>query len=141
MSDLLSNPAFKATRFRRVRRDHGSETASDYCELIADLIRTKGEARTVDLAQSFGVSQATVTKTIQRLKRDGLVTAVPYRSVFLTDAGETLAAQSQEKHHLMMSLLVKLGVKPEVAEIDAEGMEHHASTDTLEAIRRYLLSD
>lgn len=138
MSGLDSKNELKASRFKRVRRDHGSETASDYCELIDELIRTKGEARIVDLALSLGVSQATVTKTVQRLKRDGLVTAEPYRSVFLTEVGETLAAQSREKHDLMVSLLLKLGVRREIAEIDAEGMEHHASGDTLEAIRRYL---
>ena len=35
----------------KTRRDHSAETAEDYVELIAQLIRRHGEARTVDIAE------------------------------------------------------------------------------------------
>jgi len=65
----------------------------DYVELIADLLAGEGEARPTDIARRLGVSHATAIKTISRLKREGLATARPYRGVFLTQAGETLAAR------------------------------------------------
>ena len=50
-----------------------SETAEDYTEMIADLIREIGEARAVDLAKHFGVTGPTVNSIIRRLVREGLV--------------------------------------------------------------------
>ncbi len=123
-------------RFQRTRDDHSRETAEDYVELIDALIEDKGEARVVDIAERLGISQVTVSKTIQRLQREGLVTSEPYRSIFLTEAGRQLAADSRERHEIVLRFLLSLGVGPETAEIDAEGIEHHVSAETLDAMRR-----
>ncbi len=127
-----------AHRFRRTRNDHAKETAEDYVELIAALTEELGEARAVDLAERLGVSHVTVTKTVQRLQREGYLTAKPYRSIFLTELGQDVARQARERHELVLAFLLKLGVPEEVAEIDAEGIEHHVSTETLASIRRFL---
>jgi len=127
-----------ARRFRRVRDAHQTELAEDYVELIADLIEQTGEARVVDLAGRLGVTNATVNNTIQRLQRDGLVTCKPYRSIFLTDQGQALAATSRERHRIVRDFLIALGVDPETADADAEGIEHHVSNATLQAFRSYL---
>jgi DtxR family manganese transport transcriptional regulator len=128
----------QAERFKRVRDAHQTEVAEDYVELIAELIAETGEARLVDLAGRLGVSNATVNNTIQRLQRDGLVTSKPYRSIFLTAEGETLATSSRERHHLVRDFLITLGVDEETAEQDAEGIEHHVSDETLEAFRNFM---
>lgn len=125
-------------RFRRTREDHSRETAEDYVELIDGLIRESGEARAVDLADRLGVSHVVVTKTVQRLQREGLVTSQPYRSIFLTEEGSQLARKSKERHHLVHEFLVAIGVPAEVAETDAEGIEHHVSKETLTAMQTYL---
>lgn len=130
--------AQQAERFRRVRDAHQSETAEDYAELIADLTDEKGEARLVDLAERLGVTKATVNNTIQRLQRDGFVTSEPYRAIFLTDKGRKLAAVARERHIIVRELLVSLGVDPETADADAEGIEHHVSKATLAAFRKHL---
>ncbi len=128
----------QAERFRRVRDAHQTELAEDYVELIADLIDRTGEARVVDLAGCLGVTNATVNNTIQRLQRDGLVTSKPYRSIFLTGKGQELALVSRERHRLVREFLIALGVEAEVADADAEGIEHHVSEATLGAFRNYL---
>lgn len=128
----------RAARFRRVRDDHASEIAEDYVELISQLIRTGGEARTVDIARRLGVSHVTVTKTIARLQREGLVRTQPYRSIFLTDAGQEMAQRSENRHDLLVRFLCKVGVERAAAEADAEGIEHHLSPATLKAIRDFL---
>jgi DtxR family manganese transport transcriptional regulator len=125
-------------RFQRTREDHSRERAEDYVELIDALIRETGEARATDLADRLGISHVTVSKTIQRLQREGLVTSQPYRSIFLTERGSDLAAASRERHALVHDFLVALGISEEVAESDAEGIEHHVSEETLAAMRRYL---
>ncbi len=60
--------------------------------MIAELIAEAGEARAIDLARRLGVTHVTVGRTIQRLQREGFVTAQPYRSIFLTAAGRRLRA-------------------------------------------------
>jgi DtxR family transcriptional regulator, manganese transport regulator len=128
----------RADTFRKVRTDNASETAQDYVEAIAELIEGEGEARPTDLARMFGVSHVTVIRTVARLQRDGFVTTKPYRSIFLTKKGETLAAECRERHALVVAFLLALGVPRAAAESDAEGIEHHLGKETLTAIRTFL---
>ncbi|HMS53782.1 MAG TPA: manganese-binding transcriptional regulator MntR [Fimbriimonadaceae bacterium] len=125
-------------RFEKARADNAAELASDYAELIEDLIKETGEARAVDLASRMGVSHVTVSKALQRLMRDGYVTYKPYRSIFLTEQGKALAAASRERHNLVLQFLHWLGVPPDIAEQDAEGLEHHLSEATLAALKKKL---
>ncbi|MEA2552027.1 MAG: DtxR family transcriptional regulator, manganese transport regulator [Fimbriimonadaceae bacterium] len=127
-----------ANRFRRTREDHSRETAEDYVELIDGLIRETGEARAVDLADRLGISHVAVSKTVQRLQREGFLTTQPYRSIFLTDKGRELAASSRARHALVHDFLVALGVPADVADADVEGIEHHVSEATLQAMRAFL---
>lgn len=125
-------------RFYRTRVDHSRETAEDYLELIDSLIQECGEARMVDLATRFGISHVTVSKTVYRLKRDGFVTVEPYRSIFLTELGQGIADQARERHELVLQFLKSIGIDEEIAEIDAEGIEHHVSKQTLEAMKKHI---
>lgn len=127
-----------AARFARQREADRSATAEDYVELIADLLREENEARAVELARRMGVSQATVTATIGRLQRDGLVETKPYRGLFLTEAGQAMATAAKARHDLVVRFLVAVGLDPETAEEDAEGLEHHASDKALAAFARFL---
>jgi DtxR family manganese transport transcriptional regulator len=135
MTSPLSDPKDIAARFERIRRAHQSEVAEDYVEMIASLIAETGEARAVDLAARFGVTAPTVNATVQRLVREGLVETQPYRSIFLTDAGRELAVTCARRHQVVRDFLVAIGVSPEIAEADAEGLEHHVSQETLSAFK------
>jgi DtxR family manganese transport transcriptional regulator len=128
----------EAAHHHKTRRDNAAETAEDYVEAIAALIATRGEARAIDLARRFGITPVTVLRTVARLKREGLVRAEPYRALFLTDQGRALAAACAERHELVAAFLRAIGVPPAVADQDAEGIEHHVSTETLAAFRRWI---
>lgn len=127
----LTDASRQAAGFDRLRQARQTEVAEDYVELIADLIADEGEARAVDLAARFGVSHATVNKTLARLSREGLVVSRPYRSIFLTDDGAEMARRSRRRHQIVLEFLLAIGVPKEAAEIDAEGIEHHVSKETL----------
>jgi len=131
-------PDEQARQHASVRHAHETELVEDYVELIADLIDSRGEARAIDLAHRFGVGQATVSKMLRRLVERGLVLREPYRAILLTDAGRRLAELSRERHALVLDFLLALGVKEASARRDAEGIEHHVSDDTLEAMREFL---
>ena len=128
----------QALRFGKARIAQSTAVLEDYVELIADLLATRGEARATDIAKRLGVTHPTALKSIARLKREGLATALPYRGIFLTDAGHELADRVRARHRLIVELLIAVGVPAEAAEADAEGMEHHASKATLDAFARYL---
>jgi len=138
----MSNETARASaaKFDRIRQAHQSEVAEDYVEMIAQLIAETGEARTVDLAARFGVTSPTVNAIIQRLQRENLVETRPYRSIFLTEAGETMARQAQERHQVVRDFLVTIGVPAPIAEEDAEGVEHHVSPETLAVFARIIKS-
>jgi DtxR family transcriptional regulator, manganese transport regulator len=112
--------------------------AEDYVEAIQETIKRCGRCRAVDLARRFSVSQVTVNRTIGRLVRDGLVLTEPYGPLELTEDGKRLAEAAEQRHTTVFNLLIAIGVDPETASIDSEGMEHHASPKTLEAIERFL---
>jgi DtxR family manganese transport transcriptional regulator len=128
----------QARRFGKTRSAQSGALSEDYVELIADLLATAGEARPTDVARRFGVSHATAIKTISRLKREGLATGLPYRGVFLTDAGKALAEKTKERHRLVVEVLLALGAPYEAAEADAEGMEHFVSEPTRAAMSEFL---
>jgi DtxR family manganese transport transcriptional regulator len=123
-------------RFRSTRAAHRDETAEDYVEAIAQLIADRGEARVKHLAEIMGVSHVTVTRTVARLQRAGLVTTERARPILLTEAGVLMAAESEKRHRIVLGFLLAAGVEPRQAEIDAEGIEHHVSAATLAALAR-----
>ena len=123
--------------FRQVREAHRRELIDDYVELIDDLIREQGEARQVDMAARLGVSQPTVAKMLKRLATLGVIEQIPWRGVFLTPEGAALAQASRERHQIVESFLLALGVPADIARRDAEGMEHHVSEETLARFRAF----
>ena len=128
----------QAENFRRLRRDHAVEIAQDYVEAIADLVAAVGEARVTDLARRLGVTHVTVNRTLSRLQKAGYVSTKPYRAIFLTTDGHRLAEECKRRHETVAAFLRSLGVSAKAAEMDAEGIEHHVSPETLAAFERLL---
>ncbi len=127
-----------ARRFGKARQARAASILEDYTELIADLHAANGEARMTDIANHLGVAHPTASKTIARLKREGLARSEPYRGVFLTPAGQAMAERSRQRHRLVVDLLVAIGAPREAAEADAEGVEHYVSQATLDAFEAFL---
>lgn len=134
----LVDPDTQVESFRQTRSNRRTELAEDYVELIADLIDDSGEARQVEIAQRLGVAQPTVAKMLKRLAAEELIVQRPYRGVFLTAAGREIAEKSKVRHEIVVSFLLALGISPATARIDAEGIEHHVSEETLEAFERFI---
>ena len=118
--------------FRRTRNDHAQETAEDYVEAVADLLDEKGVCRSSDLARKFDVSHVTVHRIVARLHQEGWLETEPYRPIELTLKGRRLAVKSRRRHEVVYNFLLALGVDADIAAIDAEGIEHHVSSQTLD---------
>ena len=127
-----------SSAFKRTRDDHASETAEDYVEAVADCLAESGECRLSMLAQKFEVSHVTASRIVRRLHREGLLFAPPRKPIELTKEGLTLAETSRARHELVLAFLRALGVSKRTAEIDAEGIEHHVSPETLRKMHRFV---
>ena len=135
--DLISDKGKDNSHYLTIRNQNKNEMLEDYVEAIQDILKNKGDVKNGDLAQHFGVSQATVNKNLKRLISFKLAKSEPYRSIFLTEKGEKLAIQSKQKHEIVYNFLIKLGVSRKTAENDSEGIEHHVSEETLKLMKKF----
>ncbi len=131
-------PNHRSLPHRRTRDDHSTETAEDYVEAVAEVIGQKEVCRVADLARHFDVSHVTVSRIVTRLVSEGLLTTAPYRPVELTAKGRRLAKLTKERHEIVYAFLLAIGVDEKTAAIDSEGIEHHVSKLTLEAMSEFV---
>lgn len=132
------------SRLDSIRDAHKAEKASrttrmeDYLEVIYELIQLKGYSTTVDISKYLSVSSPSVTKMLQRLNESGHVNYEKYRGITLTEAGTTIAKSMHERHGILAEFLVMIGVDPETANRDAEGIEHHLHPETLKKLEEFI---
>ena len=114
---------------------HRSETTERYLEAIY-YIEHEGEVpRPGRLAEWLGVSAPTVTVSLQRLARDGLIRIAEDRSVELTDEGGVAAATIVRRHRIVERWLTDvLGFDWATADIEAQSLTHGMSALVLERI-------
>jgi DtxR family manganese transport transcriptional regulator len=103
-------------------------------EAVAEFIESNGECRVGDLAGFFGVSHVTVSRIVNRLTGEGLLSTEPYRPITLTAKGKKLAEKSRTRHQIVHDFLLALGLDEATAAADTEGIEHHVSPQTLEKL-------
>jgi Mn-dependent DtxR family transcriptional regulator len=106
----------------------------DYLETISGLIREKGYARAVDIAEKLAVTPSTVTSMIQRLDKLDFVIYEKYRGITLTDKGEALAQRIERRHRVISRFLEILELSGDIVYEDAEGIEHHVHPVTVDRI-------
>ena len=116
-----------------------SVSAEDYLERIHELISEKGYARAIDIADALGISQPSVTSMVQKLAGEGLLNYEKYRGLTLTPEGQRVALAIHARHEILKRFLSLLNVSQEAQEKDIEGLEHHISDETVQALAK--LSD
>jgi len=114
------------------------EKMEDYLEAMYELIDHKGYATSVDLAECLNVSQPSVTKMMRRLDRTELIDYEKYRGIRLTEKGIKLAKSIHERHGIVSEFLKKIGVDENIANRDAEEIEHHIHPETLRKLQDLL---
>ena len=114
-----------------------TQSLEDYLESIYVLISENRQAQVRDVAKLLNVKMPSVVKAIHELKKLDLVTQEPYANIELTAKGVRLAKLVLNRHKLLCSFLVKLGVSRRTADKDACLMEHILSAETLDKIRIY----
>ncbi|MGA7988329.1 MAG: metal-dependent transcriptional regulator [Candidatus Dormiibacterota bacterium] len=116
-----------------------SETSERYLEAIY-YIEHEGEVvRPGRLAEWLGVSAPTVTVSLQRLARDGLIRIADDRSVELTDSGADAAATIVRRHRIVERWLTDvLGLDWAAADLEAQTLTHGVSPTVLDRLDQQL---
>lgn len=113
------------------------ESGEMYLETIYVLHNQIGMVRSLDVAEYMGFSKPSVSRAVGLLKSGGYLLMDHDGFLTLTDAGREVAEKIYERHTLLTSFLVKLGVDEETAAEDACKMEHVISDRSFEAIKRH----
>ncbi|MDD4844236.1 MAG: metal-dependent transcriptional regulator [Anaerotignum sp.] len=110
----------------------------DYLKTILEL-NERGEARVTGLSDRLGVTKATVSQTVKKLIKFGLLEKDAHGSLLLTDLGKAKAIQVRKRNLVIKGILIEVfGVDGKVSEKDACKIEHLISLETLEKLQGYL---
>ena len=122
---------------KRVARPEPASSASpvvgDYFQFIHYIRRDGVPVIAARLAERLRVTPPTVTATLQRMERDGLVEHGPRKEILFTEHGRQFAEDTVRRHALAEHILTDLLRMPwHEAHEEAHGFEH-AITPKIEA--------
>jgi DtxR family transcriptional regulator, manganese transport regulator len=142
-----ADTSISENRLKSIRNAHNKKNAGqeqqtgrmeDYLEVIYELIRQKGYATAVDISESLSVSSPSVTKMLKRLDENKYLRYEKYRGISLTGEGIAVAENIRQKHGLLAEFLKMIGVDENIANVDAEGIEHHIHAETLKKLELFV---
>lgn len=114
------------------------ESGEMYLETIYVLSKEKGTVRAMDVAAHMSYSKPSVSRAVHLLESKGYIEVSKEGLITLTEAGLTIAHKIYERHTILTSLLIKLGVQESTALEDACKLEHAISDESFNAIKKYM---
>ncbi len=120
---------------------HIQESGEMYLETIYILSKKHPSVRAIDVGEYMGYSKPSVSRAMGLLKSGGFVEVAHDGAITLTEAGLEVAHKIYERHTMLTSFLIRLGVDAETATEDACKIEHDISDVSFEAIKRHVESN
>ena len=117
---------------------HLQESGEMYLESIFVLSKRESAVRSIDVGEYLGYSKPSVSRAIGLLKEGGYVNVSSEGYLTLSEKGRELAEKIYERHTLLTSLLILLGVDEKTASDDACKIEHAISDASFEAIKAHV---
>ena len=115
-----------------------NESAENYLETILILSQKLPVVRSVDIANELGFKKSSVSVAMKNLREKEHIKVDEQGFIHLTLSGLEIANMIYERHTLLSSWLIHLGVPADVAAADACKMEHVISKESFEAIKRHV---
>ncbi len=112
-----------------------NESSEDYLETILILSKKLPVVRSVDVANEMGFKKSSVSIAMKKLREEEHITMTDAGYIYLTDSGRAIAEMIYERHQMLSSWLIRLGVPEDIALEDACKMEHALSKESFDAIR------
>lgn len=113
------------------------ESGEMYLESIYILARSKGAVRSIDIVEYMNYSKPSVSRAVKLLKNGDFILIDEHGYITLTPKGYEIAEKIVERHTLISSFLVHLGVDKQIADDDACKIEHVISDESFSAIKAY----
>lgn len=113
------------------------ESGENYLEAIHMLGEKQGSVRSIDVVNHLGFSKPTVSVAVHTLERNGFLTITPEGYLCLTPAGREVAERIYERHQVLSSILMALGVPEDIALEDACKLEHDLSELSFDKIKQF----
>lgn len=117
-----------------------NESAENYLETILVLSKKLPVVRSVDISNELGFKKSSVSIAMKNLREKGHITVTDAGYIYLTESGKQIADMIYERHELLSSWLVRLGVPEEIATEDACRIEHVISKESFAAIKSHVKS-
>ena len=114
------------------------ESGEMYLEAILVLSRKQGHVRSIDVSEYLGYSKPSVSRAVGLLKQGGYVVTDQDGFLQLIESGYEAAHKIFERHNVLSSLLIRMGVSKQTASEDACKIEHAISDATFLAMKNYL---
>ena len=114
------------------------ESGEMYLETIYVLQKQRGSVRSVDISEHMGYSKPSVSRAVGLLKNGGYIQVDKDGAITLTETGKATAQKIYERHTVLSSMLIALGVSEKTALEDACRLEHAISDESFEAIKRHI---
>ncbi|MCL2392236.1 MAG: metal-dependent transcriptional regulator [Oscillospiraceae bacterium] len=114
------------------------ESAENYLETIYMLGKSGNPVRSIDIASELEYSKPSVSVAMKNLRSNGHITVDGDGHITLTQSGLKIAKNMYERHTLISSWLISLGVDSTTAINDACKMEHGMSEQSFIAIRNHI---
>ena len=117
-----------------------NESAENYLETILILSQKLPVVRSVDIANELGFKKSSVSVAMKNLREKEHIKVDEQGFIHLTPSGLEIANMIYERHTLLSSWLIHLGVPADVAAAseDACRIEHVISKESFEAIKRHV---
>ena len=114
-----------------------NESAENYLETILMLSKKLPVVRSVDIANELGFKKSSVSIAMKNLRENNHIVVSSAGFITLTESGRQIAEMIFERHELISSWLISLGVPSEIATEDACKIEHVISKESFEAIKKH----
>ena len=114
------------------------KSSEDYLERILVLKKQNGKVISIDIANSMNFSKPSISRAMKNLKANNYITINANGEIDLTEKGLNIANRIYERHVILSSYFMRLGVSEEIAKEDACKIEHDLSEETFEAIKNHI---
>ncbi len=111
------------------------ESAENYLETIYMLIKSKGMVRSIDIANELEFSKPSISVAMKNLRENGYIEVDKDGHITLLPQGLEIAQRMYERHTVISSFLMNLGVDEKTATEDACRIEHVISEESFNAIK------
>jgi Mn-dependent DtxR family transcriptional regulator len=111
----------------------------DYLKALLELTKDGEPVHSADIAETIGVSRASVSRAMNVLRDAGYIIKEKYGTITLTPLGGQTAHTVKKRNELLTTFLEDvLGVTTGMARADACRMEHIISAETAGKLEKYL---